>query len=243
MQWFKHNTNATQEAKLKKVILRYGAEGYAVYFHCLELIAGAVSDSNITFELEHDSEIIADNLKIKGTADKSPIQVVEEIVRYIVELGLFEESGNRIFCYSLLRALDASMTSNKRFRAFIAKAKESHDDAMMSHDDVMTNHNNVMLEKNRIEENRKENKIIEEKRIEKFKKPSLEEISEYCKIRNNGIDPQSFFNFYEAKGWKIGKEPMRDWQAAVRTWERRQMSEGKPLRIFTQTASFDIPEA
>ena len=235
MQWFKHNTNAMQEAKLKKVVLRYGAEGYAVYFHCLELIAGAVSDSNITFELEHDSEIIADNLKIKGTTDKSPIDVVEEIMRYIVELGLFEESGNKIICYSLLRALDTSMTSNKRFRAFIAKAKESHDDAMMNHD-------NVMLEKNRIEENRKENKRIEEKRIEKFKKPSLEEISEYCKIRNNGIDPQSFFDFYEAKGWRIGKEPMRDWRAAVRTWERRQMSEGKPLRIFSQTASLDLKE-
>jgi len=77
----------------------------------------------------------------------------------------------------------------------------------------------------------------------RFVKPTLEEVSAYCQERSNGIDPQSFLYFYEAKGWRIGKEPMRDWQAAIRTWERRQMSEGKPLRIFTQTASFDIPEA
>ncbi len=77
----------------------------------------------------------------------------------------------------------------------------------------------------------------------RFVKPTLEEVSAYCQERSNGIDPQSFLDFYEAKGWRIGKEPMRDWQAAIRTWERRQMSEGKPLRIFTQTASFDIPEA
>jgi len=77
----------------------------------------------------------------------------------------------------------------------------------------------------------------------KFIKPSLKEVQEYCQERSNGIDPQAFLDFYEAKGWRIGKEPMRDWKAAVRTWERRQMSEGKPLRIFTQTASFDIPEA
>jgi len=81
------------------------------------------------------------------------------------------------------------------------------------------------------------------KNNQKFVKPTLEEVSAYCQERSNGIDPQAFLDFYEAKGWRIGKEPMRDWKAAVRTWERRQMSEGKPLRIFTQTASFDIPEA
>jgi len=82
------------------------------------------------------------------------------------------------------------------------------------------------------------------KNNQKFIKPTLEEVSAYCQERSNGIDPQAFIDFYEAKGWRIGKEPMRDWQAAIRTWERRQMSEGRPsLRIFSQTASLDLPEA
>ena len=55
-----------------------------------------------------------------------------------------------------------------------------------------------------------------------FQKPSLEEISLYCRERNNNVDPEQFFNFYESNGWKVGKNPMRDWKAAIHTWEKRE---------------------
>lgn len=91
MQWFKHDSGATQDAKVKKLIIEYGAVGYAVYFHCLELIAADISESNLTFELEHDAEIVAYDLHIQGTADKSGQEIVEEIMRYIVNIGLINE--------------------------------------------------------------------------------------------------------------------------------------------------------
>lgn len=144
MNWFKHDADATQDAKIKKLLIRHGAVGYAIYFHCLELIAAEVSESNLTFELEHDSEIIADNLHIHGTAGMSGIQIVEDIMRYIIELGLFEESNDRIFCFKLLKRMDLSMTSNPNFRKLIAAAKENHDAVMMGHDDVMTRHDSIM---------------------------------------------------------------------------------------------------
>ncbi len=53
-----------------------------------------------------------------------------------------------------------------------------------------------------------------------FVKPSVEEVAAYCKSRGNSVDPQVFVDFYESKGWCIGKNKMKDWQAAVRTWER-----------------------
>lgn len=56
----------------------------------------------------------------------------------------------------------------------------------------------------------------------KFKKPTVDEVNAYCKERNNGISAEQFIDFYESKGWKIGNQPMKDWKAAVRTWERRQ---------------------
>ena len=55
----------------------------------------------------------------------------------------------------------------------------------------------------------------------RFVKPSVEEIRAYCLERHNAIDAEMFFDFYEAKGWKVGGSPMKDWRAAVRTWERR----------------------
>lgn len=159
MKWFKHDSDASSDAKIKKLLIRYGAVGYAVYFHCLELIAGNVSNDNITFELEHDSEIIADNLRIKGTAEKSGVQVVEEIMHYIVQLKLFENHDGRITCFKMIKRLDSSMTSNAAFRKLIADAKNSHDLMGESHDSVMMRHDSVMLEENRIEKNRKEENI------------------------------------------------------------------------------------
>lgn len=141
MNWFKHDTTATNDSKLKKLILRHGAVGYAVYFHCLELIAGDVSESNITFELEHDSEIIADNLKIKGDGTKSGQDIVEDIMRTIIELKLFEEYQGHIFCFKLMKRLDASMTSNQKIRNVIAKAKENN--YQISFPEASTSENNT----------------------------------------------------------------------------------------------------
>lgn len=56
----------------------------------------------------------------------------------------------------------------------------------------------------------------------RFQKPSLEDVRAYCISRFNKVDPEQFFNFYESKGWTIGKSPMKDWRAAVRTWEKRE---------------------
>lgn len=55
--------------------------------------------------------------------------------------------------------------------------------------------------------------------------PKIEWVEQYCAERKNGISPQAFFNWAESKGWKVGKEPMKDWQAAVRTWEERRKAE------------------
>lgn len=54
----------------------------------------------------------------------------------------------------------------------------------------------------------------------RFVPPTPEEVNVYCRERNNGIDGSEFCDFYTSKGWKVGKNPMKDWKAAVRTWER-----------------------
>jgi hypothetical protein len=154
MQWFKHDTDASNDAKIKKLIIKHGAIGYAIYFHCLELIGGNISESNITFELEHDSEIISDNLKIKGDLNKSAKETVEEIMRYIIELGLFEEKGGHVFCFRMLKRLDMSMTSNPRLREIISGAKKNHDNVMINHDSTC---------KKRREEKRRDKNRTEEK--------------------------------------------------------------------------------
>lgn len=73
-------------------------------------------------------------------------------------------------------------------------------------------------------EEKKEGNIKEDTNVskKKFVPPSVDEVRAYCAERNNGIDPQSFIDFYESKGWMVGKNHMSDWKAAVRTWERNR---------------------
>ena len=54
------------------------------------------------------------------------------------------------------------------------------------------------------------------------KRPTLEEVEAYCKERNNRVNPQAFIDYYSSNGWKVGKNPMKDWKACVRTWEQRE---------------------
>lgn len=68
----------------------------------------------------------------------------------------------------------------------------------------------------------------------RFTPPSLEEIRSYCSERKNNVDPERFLNFYESKGWLVGKTKMKDWKAAVRTWEKRETVKPAPKQTFSQ---------
>ena len=69
-----------------------------------------------------------------------------------------------------------------------------------------------------------------DKKTRRFTPPSLQEVTDYCRERRNGISPQSFINFYASKGWKVGNQPMKDWKACVRTWEQRDQ---KPVKVLS----------
>jgi len=82
---------------------------------------------------------------------------------------------------------------------------------------------------------REENKRINTCAKAHFVKPTIQEISDYCKERKNSVNPESFFDFYESKGWLVGKNKMKDWKAAVRTWEKNNFGNSysnKPKQSF-----------
>lgn len=55
----------------------------------------------------------------------------------------------------------------------------------------------------------------------RFVPPTVDEVRAYCDERRNNVDPEAFVDFYSSKGWMVGKSPMKDWKACVRTWEKR----------------------
>ena len=71
----------------------------------------------------------------------------------------------------------------------------------------------------------KDNSIVSDRK--RFTAPTIEDVIAYCKERGNRVDPERFIDFYTSNGWKVGKNPMKDWKAAVRTWERSEPKQGR----------------
>ena len=66
----------------------------------------------------------------------------------------------------------------------------------------------------------KVNKEKDKRESRNFVPPTINEVKAYCQERNNGVNPYKWYDFYQSKGWMIGKNKMKDWKAAVRTWEK-----------------------
>lgn len=58
------------------------------------------------------------------------------------------------------------------------------------------------------------------KTASRFSPPTIDEVAAYCRERKNNVDPARFIDYYTSNGWLVGKNKMKDWKAAVRTWER-----------------------
>lgn len=134
-------------------------------------------------------------------------------LRLLESLGMIERDSDRqrtlltIVKYDFYQGLwDTDMDTT------VDTGKDTHIDT-----GVDTGMPQTTMKNNENNENKINNK--------RFVKPSVDEIRNYCLERKNGIDPQQFFDYYESKGWMIGKNHMKDWKASVRTWENRRKGE------------------
>ena len=109
----------------------------------------------------------------------------------------------------------------------------------------------VSIGKVSIEEDKNRDSLEKERegalpRSRSFTPPSLEEVDAYCQERNNGIDAQTFIDYYSARGWMMNsKNKMKDWKAAVRTWEQRHKEEQQQKQSnkkFTTAAEYVPPK-
>ena len=200
MKWFKHETNANADAKLRRVRMKYGMEGYGLYWYCLELIGATVEPHNLTFELEHDAEIIADDTGIH-------YERVQEMMAYMINLGLFESSITDekmlITCIKML------VRADEYTKKILRNSTESSNVRTLSRQTP-----------DKVPSNRK-NRKKEEKDISRFTPPTLKEVNQYITEKGySQINGEQFINHYEAADWFRGKTKIKDWKACLRTWNK-----------------------
>lgn len=123
------------------------------------------------------------------------------ILQELIEAGVIDKNGENIIIKFLDKQLNEfSDLSGKRSKA--AQKRWSNANALQ-----------VESKSNAIREDK-----IREKNI--FIAPTHQEVLEYCIERNNNVDVNKFIDFYESKGWMVGKNKMKNWKASIRTWEK-----------------------
>ena len=83
------------------------------------------------------------------------------------------------------------------------------------------------------------NNSLYKKGSSRFQKPTIEEIRQYCLEKGYNVDAEQFFNFYESKGWVVGKSPMKNWRAAVSTWNKREKEVPRRKRESRKESAFE----
>lgn len=104
----------------------------------------------------------------------------------------------------------------------------------------------VRLGKDRLDQVSVGKESIEEEaspssRSKRFTPPTVDEVRAYCQERGNCVNPQRFVDYYSSNGWMVGKNKMKDWQAAVRTWEQKE-SKGRPAPAKSSNPFLDMLE-
>ena len=91
----------------------------------------------------------------------------------------------------------------------------------------------VSIDKDSIDKDSKGESVRGEK-SKRFYPPTLDEVKQYCEERKNNIDPMAFIDFYSSKNWMIGKNRMKAWKAAVRTWERKRKEKSQAGSVYDE---------
>lgn len=209
--YFPHDYDAMQDEKIKRMLRKHGMIGYGVFWAIIEML---YINANA---LRTDYEGIAYDFRTNS-------DIVESV---ICDFDLFIIKDNEFGSLSVERRLNER---NEKSR----KAKESANYRWSNANALRTDYERIAIKENKKKEIKE--KINTGKAIA-FIPPTVGDIQSYCKERNNTVDAAYFFDFYSSKGWMVGKNKMKDWKAAVRTWERKENTNIKTSNRNEQTES------
>jgi hypothetical protein len=200
--YFPHDSNAHGDEKIKVILAKYGMIGYGLYWIFIESMHEQ-TDGKLTCAL------------VEGVAFGYNVDITElkQFYNDAIAIGLFVTDGEKYWSERVLR--NKHEFDEKRIKKSLAGIKGmrsrwgSKDSEKQCNNDDISEHNKGK------EIKEKKNNIYSAR----FTPPTVEEIKTYCSERHNSVDPQKWYDHYTSNGWMVGKNKMKDWKAAVRTWE------------------------
>lgn len=240
--------DGTSFKRIKKA--KIGGESFrdkltAVWFELLDLGA----------KCNNDGFLYSDEIPY-GSEEDIAIMIDRETDEVKLCLEFYKANGmieiiNDLYClsnWSKYQNVDGLDKIREQTRLRVARHRENKKLLEQNKNDIVTDcnvtSNDVHLISNSNSINNINNNLDNNtnNKKKKFVKPTLEEVKAYCDERKNEIDPEYFIAFYESNGWKVGKNPMKNWKMAITTWEKRNKQNAEPKEIIKskyQTGGFE----
>ena len=217
--WLKLHKDFFQRKEIKRLRKIAGGDTYTIIYLKM-LLRSIMSDGKLYFDgLEDD---FASELALDLDEKDENVQIT---IQYLLKSGLLEMcSDEEYYLPDTKDSAGCETAVASRVRKHRERKKALQCNADVTQVKQLCNgeiEKEFEIEKEiEIELDTKANKSPT--KAKRFVKPTLSEIKEYCIERNNNVDAQHFFDYYESNGWRVGKNSMKNWQAAVRTWERSE---------------------
>ena len=199
-----------------------GGDTYLIIYLKLQLKA-IKSDGILKFD--HLESTIAEELALDIDENVDNVKVT---LSYLVSCGLAEtnDEASYLFIPYAVENVGSEGSSAQRMREArerkkLLPAEESVTLFAQSAKKCANRYGEIEIEK---EIDKK--KVKKEKPQREIIPPEKEWVEKYCRERGNHVDVDKWYDFYESKGWKVGKDRMRNWQASIRTWERNDKGSG-----------------
>lgn len=205
--WLKLDKDFLKSPQMKVIKAMPNGKDYIIFYLSL-MLESVETVGHLRF-----TSLVPYNDEMLSAITETNVDIVRTAIKIFCELGLMQifDDGT-IFIPEVPKITGKESESAERVRKFRAKQNQ----------ELLQCNTNVTKCNGYIEEEKDKNKDKNKEIIKRnFIKPTIEEIETYCKERNNGINANAFYDFYESKNWYVGKNKMKDWKACVRTWEQR----------------------
>lgn len=216
VKWIKIVTDIFDDEKMKLIDAMPEADTIIVVWFKLLAQAGK-SNSNGALMLAHKMAYTDEML---STIFNRKLQSIRLALDTFEQLGMIERGDYiQVSNWEKHQNIEGMEKIRLQTRERVRKHREKQRDLPLVKPVALSNVTVTHLEEELEVELEEEKDIKPKEKAKRFVPPTLEEVKEYCQSRNKNVDPDKWFNFYQAKGWYVGKNKMKDWKAAVRTWE------------------------
>ena len=234
VKWIKITTNIFDDEKILMIESMPSADSIIVIWFKLLTFAGKQNNDGVFMM----SNRIAYTDEMLSSIFRRDIKVVRMALKVFEQFGMIEIVDDVITIpnWGKHQTLDAYEKKKQRDRIRMQQKRAEQRALITMSPDTSpdTSPDVASLDIDIDKEEDIEKEIIKDKagkppRATRFIPPTIDEVTAYCRERNNTVDPERFIDHYTANGWMVGKNKMKDWKASVRTWERRETKKPAPV--------------